>query len=242
MSDIQVIEQTAVAAATPADLVNYALKSGADLDRLEKLMAMQVQWEKREAEKAYNQAFTAFKAEAVRIVRNRSVTDGPLKGKKYAELFAVVNAITPALSMHGLSASWRLTKDDRDWLEVTCTLKHSGGHAEFVSMGGPPDAGGAKNAIQARASTVSYLERYTLKAITGLSEQEDDTDGGHGGRQADDKPNPLLQAGRDASMNGMASLTAWWGSLSAKQRADLNKDFAALRRAASSADAGAEHA
>ncbi len=44
-------------------------------------------------------------------------------------------------------------------------------------MGGPPDAGGAKNAIQARASTKTYLERYTLKAITGLSEQNDDTDG-----------------------------------------------------------------
>lgn len=44
-------------------------------------------------------------------------------------------------------------------------------------MGGPPDAGGAKNAIQARSSTVSYLERYTLKAITGLSEGGDDTDG-----------------------------------------------------------------
>lgn len=44
-------------------------------------------------------------------------------------------------------------------------------------MGGPPDAGGAKNAIQARASTKTYLERYTLKAITGLSEQEDDDDG-----------------------------------------------------------------
>ena len=47
-------------------------------------------------------------------------------------------------------------------------------------MGGPPDTGGAKNAIQARASTKSYLERYTLKAITGLSEQDDDDDGGGG--------------------------------------------------------------
>lgn len=44
-------------------------------------------------------------------------------------------------------------------------------------MGGPPDTGGAKNAIQARASTKTYLERYTLKAITGLSEQNDDNDG-----------------------------------------------------------------
>lgn len=164
--------------ATPADLLRIAVESGADLDRLERLMALQERWEATEARKVYDIAFTEFKAEAVRIIKNRGVTDGPLKGKRYAELFAVVNAITPALSKHGLSASWKLTKDDKDWIEVTCTLKHVGGHFEVVSMGGPPDTGGAKNAIQARASTVSYLERYTLKAITGLSEQDDDKDGG----------------------------------------------------------------
>lgn len=163
--------------ATPADLVRYALDSGADIERLERLMAMQIEWEGREAKKAYDIAFAAFKAEAVTILKNRQVTDGPLKNKKYAELFAVVNAVTPALSKHGLSSSWKNTRDEKDWLEVTCTLKHIGGHTESVSMGGPPDAGGAKNAIQARASTVSYLQRYTLKAITGLSEQDDDTDG-----------------------------------------------------------------
>lgn len=168
--------------ATPSDLLRMAVEQGADLDRLERLMALQERWEKGEAVKAYNTAFTAFKAEAVLILKNRSVAQGPLSGKKYAELFAVINAATPALSRHGLSAAWRLTKDEKDWLEVTCTLKHVAGHSESVSMGGPPDTGGAKNAIQARASTVTYLERYTLKAITGLAEQDDD-DNGDGGAQ-----------------------------------------------------------
>lgn len=163
--------------ATPSDLLRIAVEQGADLDKLERLMALQERWESNEARKAYDAAFAAFKSEAVKIIKNRDVTAGPLSGKRYAELFAVVNAITPALSRHGLSSSWKLTRDEKDWIEVTCTLKHTGGHTESVSMGGPPDAGGAKNAIQARASTVSYLERYTLKAITGLSEQEDDTDG-----------------------------------------------------------------
>ena len=162
---------------TPADLLAIAVNQGADLDKLERLMALQERWQAGEARKAYDAAFAAFKAEAVTIIKNRQVTDGPLKNKRYAELFAVVNAVTPALSKHGLSSSWKLTKDDKDWIEVTCFLKHTAGHVESVSMGGPPDAGGAKNAIQARASTVSYLERYTLKAICGLSEQDEDTDG-----------------------------------------------------------------
>lgn len=222
--------------ATPNTLVQLAIQQGADLDRIERLMNMQIAWEKREAEKAFNAAFAAFKSEAVRVIKNRDVTAGPLAGKKYAELFAVVNAVTPALSKHGLSAAWKLTKDEKDWIEVTCTIKHEQGHSDSVSMGGPPDAGGAKNAIQARASTVSYLERYTLKAITGLSEQEDDSDGGHGG--SDGTPDPLIDAGRDAAMNGMKALTAWWGGLTAKQRANLSKEFAAMRKAATLADEG----
>jgi hypothetical protein len=172
--------------ATPADLLRIAIEGGADLDRLERLMELQSRHEAKEAKRAFDAAFAAFKAEAVTILKGRKVTDGPLKGKSYAELHDVVNAVTPALSKHGLSSSWKLTKDDKDWMEVTCYLRHVSGHEESVSMGGPPDAGGAKNAIQARASTKTYLERYTLKAITGLSEQEDDDDG-RGGK-SDSRP------------------------------------------------------
>lgn len=163
----------------PASLLALAVQRGDSMEQLGQLMGLQERWEANEARKAYSRAFAAFKAEAVILVKNKSVTAGPLSGKSYAELHAVVNAVTPALSKHGLSASWMLTKDERDWIEVTCTIKHEGGYSESVSMGGPPDAGGAKNAIQARASTVSYLERYTLKAICGLAEQDEDDDGGH---------------------------------------------------------------
>lgn len=227
---------------TPALLLQMAVQQGADLDKLEKLMALQERWEATEARKAYDAAFSAFKAEALRIVKNRQVTDGPLRGKAYAELFSVVNAVTPALSKHGLSSSWKITKDEPTWIEVTCTLKHVGGHSEAVSMGGPPDAGGAKNAIMARASTVSYLQRYTLKAITGLSEQDDDDDGGHhpeqGADTGDQQEHPKLQAGRDAAMAGMEALTAWWGKLSAQERKAMNGDFPRLRSAAQRADRG----
>ena len=226
---------------TPALLLQMAVQQGADLEKLEKLMELQERWEATESRKAYDRAFSEFKAEAVRILKNREVTDGPLRGKSYAELFAVVNAVTPALSKHGLSSSWKITRDEPQWIEVTCTLKHLGGHFETVSMGGPPDAGGAKNAIMARASTVSYLQRYTLKAITGLSEQGDDDDGGHGPRGAQDpaddgQEHPQLQAGRDAAMQGMKAVTAWWGTLDAQARKALNDDFRELRKVAARAD------
>lgn len=164
--------------ANPMSMLAVAVQKGMDLDTIKELRALQKEWEADEARKAFNNAFASFKAEAIQVIKNRTVDAGPLSGKKYAELFAVVNAITPALSRHGLSAAWKITKDDKDWIEVTCILKHALGHSDSVSMGGPPDTGGAKSPIQARASTVSYLERYTLKAITGVSEQNEDKDGG----------------------------------------------------------------
>ncbi|WP_368640443.1 ERF family protein [Castellaniella ginsengisoli] len=182
----EIIEAPQAAVATQADpapagspmaMAIAALQSGMSPEQIGQMMDLQDRYNATQAKKAYDEAFAAFKAEAVKIIKGRSVSDGPLKGKSYAELHDVVNAVTPALSKHGLSSSWKLTKDDRDWMEVTCYLRHVGGHQESVSMGGPPDTGGAKNAIQARASTKTYLERYTLKAITGLSEQNDDTDG-----------------------------------------------------------------
>lgn len=167
---------------TPMAMLSTAVAKGMSAETIKGFMDLQERWEKSEAEKAYNEAFAAFKAEAVQVIKNKTVTDGPLKGKSYAELFAVVDAATPFLSKHGLSHSWKVTKDEKDWIEVTCFLKHVKGFADSCALGGPPDAGGAKNAIQARASTVSYLERYTFKGVTGLAEKNEDNDGGRGSK------------------------------------------------------------
>ena len=228
----------AIAPNSPAAMMMSAMSQGASLEQIEKMMDLQDRWERKEAEKAYNVSFAAFKDEAVKIVKNRQVTDGPLKGKSYAELFSVVNAVTPALSKHGLSASWKLTKDEKDWIEVTCVLKHQLGHAECVSMGGPPDIGGAKNAIMARASTISYLERYTLKAICGLAEQGDDDDAGNGRRDVDaaTDDDPLVQEGQAQSMEGTKALTAWWAALKEADRKRLTPHFGPMKRAAAAAD------
>ncbi|MDB6035969.1 MAG: hypothetical protein JWM16_6307 [Verrucomicrobiales bacterium] len=159
------------------DMINNALANGASMELVEKLMVLHERWEANQARKAFNEAFAAFKSEVVTIARNRLITDGPLKGRKYAELFSFVDAVTPALSKHGLSASWNITKDEKDWIEVTCTIEHVLGGNKKVAIGGPPDTGGAKNAIQARLSAITYLERGSLKAACGLAEQGDDKDG-----------------------------------------------------------------
>lgn len=224
---------TALAPNSPAAMMMGMMDRGASLEQIEKMMDLQDRWERRESEKAYSESFSAFKAEAVRIIKGREVTDGPLRGRSYAELHGVVDAVTPPLSRHGLSASWKLTRDEKDWLEVTCTLKHVSGHSESVSMGGPPDAGGAKNQLQARASTITYLERYTLKAVCGVAEGGDDSDGNPPPAQA---PLHLLSAARDAAMGGWASLSKYIKTLSPEERAALEPESYALKKAAKDAD------
>ena len=223
----------AIAPNSPAAMMMSAMSQGAGLEQIEKMMDLQDRWERKEAEKAYNAAFAAFKSEAVRIIKGREVTDGPLRGRAYAELHDVVDAVTPALSRHGLSASWKLTRDEKDWIEVTCTLKHTSGHSENVSMGGPPDTGGAKNALQARASTKSYLERYTLKAICGVAEGGDDTDGNPPPAAV---PLELLVAAREAAMGGWKSLSDWIKTRTPDERAALEPESYALKKAAKDAD------
>ena len=161
------IEQAPVL--SPIQQLQMQIVREGDIEKMKKLMELEKQWREDQARQSFNAAFAAFKAEAVTLLRTKQITDGPLKGKKHVELGEVVRVATPALSKHGLSISWRLTKDDPQWMEITCTLRHIAGHSEAVSMGGAPDAGPGRNAIQARGSAKTYLERYTATAILGLA-------------------------------------------------------------------------
>lgn len=133
------------------------------------------------ARNAFNEAFAQFKAEAVTILKNTKVASGPLSGTMYANLYDVVAAVIPALAKHGLSHSWKLSKDEKDWMEVTCFIRHPQGHSDSVSMGAAPDSGPGRNAIQARGSAKTYLERYTLLAATGMAAGGMDDDGNAAG-------------------------------------------------------------
>lgn len=180
------VRQSGAVVATPDDLIRMALESGADLDRLERLMTMKERWDAGEAARAYNVAFAAFKAEAEQIIKRKRVQYASEKGTtdyKHAELADVHEALTPALSKHGLSVNFVL-EQERDWLRVTCVLKHQLGHSESATLGGPPDTKGGKNPVQAIASTITMLQRQTMKAVCGVAEKGDDDDG-RGGNGTD---------------------------------------------------------
>ncbi|MGV4659111.1 ERF family protein [Burkholderia pseudomallei] len=194
-------QRTALATATPGDLLRIAVENNADLDRLEKLMQLQERWEANEARKAFVTAMAAFKREPVEIYKRKRVgyetNNGGFVGYKHAELSDVTDAIAPAMAKHGLSFDWDIHQGN-GMITVDCVVTHVMGHSKTVTMSGAPDNSGKKNLIQQAASTITYLQRYTLLAATGMSTKDEDDDGGGG---ADD-PTGASAPGDGAGASG----------------------------------------
>lgn len=239
-------------------VVEYAMQNGATAAEVKALVELQIQMDnhKREmrrldderereqraeaARNAYAAAIAAFKAEGVKVIRSKTITDGPLKGKKHADVFGVVDAATEALSKHGLSATWETLQDDKDWIKIACRIKHVAGHSEAVAFGGPVDTGPGRNAIQARKSTVSYLNRITMELALGLAEADADDDGGGGkGSATDAGEDAILDAFQDAALGGTASLRKHYDEHTPTE-AFWAKHNRALKQAAAKADAEAK--
>lgn len=231
---------------SPAAMMLAARAQGFSLEQVGQMMDLQERWEKREAEKAFNDAMAAFKGEAVEIIKRKRVhfenSKGGTTDYKHAELSDVVEAVGPPLSKHGFSWRWD-TKQDGSSVIVTCILKHRLGHSESCTLSGPYDQSGGKNAIQAIISAKTYLERQTLKAICGVAEKGEDNDGGGAAEPASgaaqEAQDPTLKAGWDAADKGMVTLTKWWGSLTPKQQKTYNNAFGQMRKNARDVDQGA---
>jgi len=159
----------------PADLLHLALSKGAGIEQLEKLLALQERYEANEARKAYVVAMAAFKASPPKITKDRHVSFGKTE-YDHASLANVTESINSSLSKHGLSAAWK-TDQEGQLIKVTCCITHVLGHQECTSISSAADNSGGKNAIQAIGSAVSYLQRYTLLALTGLATHDMDNDG-----------------------------------------------------------------
>ena len=174
--------------AAPADtspnaVVLAAMEKGYDPALIEKMMDLQERHEANEAKKAYVEAMNAFKANPPEIHKDKKVSYKAGQGKteySHATLAKVADKISKGLSEHGFSHGWTTQQNNGD-VTVTCIITHKLGHSESTSLTAPTDTSGSKNPIQAIGSTVSYLERYTILALTGLATHDMDDDGNAGG-------------------------------------------------------------
>lgn len=177
-------ELTVSKGTAPATLIEKAVEGKADLEKVEKLLAIQERWEANEARKAYHKAMANFKADPPKIDKDKTVSFNTTAGKtsyNHATLANVTEKINAALSKYGLSASWKTQQNNGD-ISVTCKITHELGHSEETTLSAKADTSGSKNAIQAIGSTITYLERYSLLALTGLATYDQDDDGNGAGK------------------------------------------------------------
>ena len=141
-----------------------------------------------------------------------------------------------ALTKHDLSFRWETDNGTEGLIRVTCVLTHEMGHSERTMLQATPDTSGKKNPIQAIGSTVTYLQRYTLLAATGMAVQGQDDDG-RGAANNDDGPVTPQQARDIHEELGKAGLDAGpvcdWRSVETVEdikAADYDRVISAIRQ------------
>lgn len=162
-------------ASSPMAIIQQAIAGGASVETLEKLMGLQERWEANEAKKDFALAMAAAKSEIKPIVKAQKVDFTSAKGRtnyQYEDLSGIADAVDPILAKHGLSYRFRSAQNEGN-VAVTCILGHQRGHTEETTLSAYRDESGNKNSIQAIGSTVTYLQRYTLKLSLGLSATKD---------------------------------------------------------------------
>lgn len=185
---------------TPMEMLGRAVERGADIATIERLAALAERMEMQRARRDFDEAISSFKSVAPRIVKGREIKHGEKLISRYEDMAAISKAIDPVLAQFGLSYRFRTDALDKA-VKVTCVISHKSGHSEENSLTGPHDAGGAKNAIQAIGSSVTYLQRYTLKSALGLAATDDD-DGGASGR-----PDEVISDDEASAIDSMLAAT-----------------------------------
>lgn len=209
----------------------------ANLEKLERMLAMKERMDAQNARIAFSRALSAARAEIPPIIKDATVDFVSAKGRthyKHETLAGIARVIDPILSAHGLSYRFR-TGQDGALVTVACIIAHADGYSEETALSGLPDGSGSKNSFQAVGSAVTYLQRYTLKAALGLSAEVDDD-----GQAASPRSEPKRDFEREVSdairamdrETAMESLAALFTDLNRRSR-----DVAADHRVIAAKDA-----
>jgi hypothetical protein len=166
-----------------------ALDPRADVEKLERMMAMYERLKAKEAELAYNAAKGRIlkKLAGIKIVKTRSVQYEIEKGKpqkgtyeafKYAPLEEIDKHLRPLLAEEDMDLSYSDEPREGGDILIRGRLKHlPGGHYEDSLMPAPPDTTGGKSNVQAVGSTNSFLRRYVACNIFNIVVVGGDDDG-----------------------------------------------------------------
>lgn len=161
-------------------IARAACDPSVDIDKLERLIAMQERAQSRNAEIAFNIAMNAAQSEMRPIAANAS---NPQTRSRYATFDKLDRVLRPIYTEHGFSHSFDEGESPKpDHVRVLCYLSHVAGHTRTYHRDMPADGKGAKGGdvmtkTHAAGAAGSYGARYLLKGIWNVAVGEEDDDG-----------------------------------------------------------------
>lgn len=155
-----------------------------DVEKMERLFAMQERVQAREAKIAYTEAKLAMRPELPSItqrghiiIRDKNDSNKITQDTPFARFEDIQEAIEPVLLKHGFDLEFKNGLSPEGKVRVTTILTHRDGHSEETYFDLPHDSSGSKNAVQAVGSSTSYAKRYGVLSILNIRVAGDDDNG-----------------------------------------------------------------
>ncbi len=164
-------------------IATIASDPSADIEKMERLMAMQERMEAKQYEAEFNSALSVVQGQLQPVVAQ---SYNKQTSSSYAKIEVIAKAARPILSEHGFSTTFREVPSAREgYVKICGELRHSSGHKEKYENDIPIDDKGIKStvnktAVHAHGSSLTYARRYCLMGMLDISITEDD-DGNAGG-------------------------------------------------------------
>ena len=147
-----------------------------DVEKMERLLAMQERILARDAVMQFNAAMAEMQSELPSITERGQIKVNNQVRSTYATFEDINDAVKPILQRHGFAMTFRTEVKDGQ-ITVTGVLMHRAGHREETSLPLPSDTSGSKNTVQAIGSSVSYGKRYVMSALLNITTRGEDDDG-----------------------------------------------------------------
>lgn len=208
-----------------------------DIDKMERLLAMQERVMERNAEAAFNEAMRAAQADMRQVATD---ANNPQTRSRYATYAAIDAALRPVYTQHGFSISFGTGDAPEGYVRVLAYVSHVGGHTRQYKADMPADGKGAKGGdvmtkTHAFGAGTSYGMRYLLKMIFNVAVGEYDLDG-NDPAPSREVPSALLEKAREAALKGTGAYRAFFSMLTKEQRHALLPEHESLKAAAVAAD------
>lgn len=177
----EVVEAVDFSASLMDVIAKAARDPSVDIDKMERLLAMQERVQERAAKQAFTEAKIAMREHLPEITMKGMIVikkDGEvMQETPFARFEDLHELVMPILSQHGFDLKFKNGLSEDGKVRVTTILSHVEGHEDSTHFDLPHDSSGSKNPVQAVGSSTKYGMRYGTISILNLRVVGDDDDG-----------------------------------------------------------------